>query len=111
MFPDIMAQNVNMCLPMGVMLGYTLYFSGKICSIAEKYGITPYFHPKTTATFRAKIVESWKKMLYDFVDNTQEWLEQYHIRFVSESVNSMVEKKMPTNIRKKLSVRKKQTKS
>ena len=46
-------------------------------------------------------------MLYDFVDNTQEWLEQYHMRSISESVNSMMKRKMPAKIRKKLPGRKK----
>ena len=57
MFPDIMAQTVNLCLQMDVMLGDALYSSRKICSIAKKYGILPYLLPKTNAAFRAKGVE------------------------------------------------------
>ena len=72
MFPDIMAQTVNMCPQIEVMLGDALYSNRKICSITKGFGIEPYFLPKTNATFRAKDVESWKTMLYDFVDNTQE---------------------------------------
>ena len=45
-------------------------------------------------------------MLYGFMDNTQEWLEQYHMRSISESVNSMMKRKMPVKIRKKLPLRK-----
>ena len=54
MFPDIMAQTVNMCPQIEVMLGDALYSNRKICSITEGYGIRPYFLPKTNATFRAK---------------------------------------------------------
>ena len=106
MFPDIMEQTIDMCPQMEMMLGDALYSNRKICSITEGYGITPYFLPKTNATFRAKGVESWKTMLYDFADNTQEWLEQYHMRSISESVNSMMKRKMPVKVRKKLPLRK-----
>ena len=71
------------------MIGDALYANRKICSISEGYGIKPYFLLKTNATFRAKGVQSWKRMLCDFADNTQEWLEKYHVRSISESVNSM----------------------
>ena len=101
MFPDIIAQTVNMCPQIEVMLGDALYSNRKICSITEGYGIRPYFLPKTNATFRVKGVESWKTMLYDFVDNTQEWLVKYHMRSISESVNSMMKRKMPVKVRKK----------
>ena len=106
MFPDIMTQTVNMCPQIEIMLGDALYSNRKICSITEDYGIKPYFLPKTNATFRAKGVESWKAMLYGFVDNTQEWLQEYHMRSISESVNSMMKRNMPVKVRKKLPLRK-----
>ena len=107
MFPDIMTQTVEMCPQIEVMLGDALYSNRKICSIVDKYGIKPYFLPKTNATFRAKGVASWKAMLYGFVEDTQSWMEQYHMRSISESVNSMMKRKMPSKIRKKLPQRKK----
>ena len=107
MFPDIMAQTASLCPQMEMMPGDALYSNRKICSIVDGYGITPYFLPKTNATFRAKGVESWKMMLYNFMDNPQEWLEKYHMRSLSESVNSMMKRKMPAKIRKKLPQRKK----
>ncbi len=107
MFPEIIERTVKMCPQIEVMLGDALYSNRKICSITEGYGITPYFLPKTNATFRAKGVESWKSMLYSFVDNTQEWLAKYHMRSISESVNSMMKRKMPVKVRKKLPLRKK----
>ena len=107
MFPGIMAQTVDLCPQIETMLGDALYSSRKICSTVDGYGITPYFLPKTNATFRAKGVPSWKTMLYGFIDNTQYWMEQYHMRSISESVNSMMKRKMPVKIRKKLSQRKK----
>ena len=106
MFPDIMAHTVDLCPQIEVMLGDALYSNRKICSIVDAYGIKPYFLPKTNATFRSKGVASWKTMLYSFVDDTQSWLEQYHMRSISESVNSMMKRKMPVKIRKKLPQRK-----
>ena len=78
-----------------------------MCSITQGYGIDQYFFPKTNANFRVKGVESWKAMLYDFTDDTQSWLEHYHMRSISECVNSMMKRKMPVKIRKKLPQRKK----
>ena len=107
MFPDIMTQTIDMCPQIEMMPGDALYSNRKICSITEGYGITPYFLPKTNAMFRAKGVESWKTMLYGFMDNTQEWHEQYHMRSISESVNSMMKRKVPVKVRKKPPLRKK----
>ena len=107
MFPGIMSQTYGLCPGIEEMLGDALYSNRKMCSITQSYGIDQYFLPKTNATFRAKGVASWKAMLYDFTDNTQEWLEHYHMRSISECVNSMMKRKMPAKIRKKLPQRKK----
>ncbi|MEM0136161.1 MAG: hypothetical protein QXU18_13215, partial [Thermoplasmatales archaeon] len=92
---------------MNEMLGDALYSNRKMCSITSMYGIDQYFLPKTNASFRSKGAESWKNMLYAFMDDTQSWLEHYHMRSISECVNSMIKRKMPINIRKKLPLRKK----
>jgi transposase len=105
-FHAITEDTVSMCPCIGIMLGDALYSKRKICSITESYGIMPYFMPKTNATFRSGGVQSWKMMLYDFIDDMQEWLENYHMRSISECVNSMIKKKMPLKIRKKLPQRK-----
>ena len=102
-FPNIMAQTVDLCPQMDEMLGDALYSNRKMCSITQSYGIDQYFLPRTNASFRSKGVESWKNMLYNFMDDTQLWLEHYHMRSISECVNSMMKRKMPVKIRKKLS--------
>jgi transposase len=107
MFPGIMAQTVDLCPQIEVMLGDALYSGRKICSTVDGYSITPYFLPKTNATFRTRRVQSWKTMLYRLVDDTQYWMEQYLMRSISESVNSMMKRKMPVKIRKKQPQRKK----
>lgn len=105
-FPAVMAQTAEMCPRMEVMLGDALYSSRNACSTVDSYGVRPYFLPKSNVKFSAKGVESWKMMLYGFMDNTQEWLETYHMRSISESVNSMIKRKMPFKIRKRLPNRK-----
>ncbi|MHB1470174.1 MAG: transposase [Thermoplasmataceae archaeon] len=111
LFPGIMTQTFNLCPQIEVMLGDALYSNMRIYSIADKYGIKPYFFPKTNAVLRAKDVASWKAMLYDFVEDQQSWMWQYHTRSISESVNSMMKRKMPARIRKKLPQRKTTEKS
>ncbi len=105
-FPTVMAQTAEMCPSREVMLGDALYSSRNACSTLDSYGVRPYFLPKSNVTFRAKGVESWKMMLYGFMDNTQQWLENYHMRSISESVNSMLKRKMSFKIRKRLLHRK-----
>ena len=105
-FPSIMSQTMDLAPGIEEMLGDALYSNRKMCSITQGYGIDQYFLPKTNASFRAKGVESWKAMLYDFTDDTQLWLEHYHMRSISECVNSMMKRKMPVKIRKKLPLRK-----
>ena len=105
-FPTIMAQTAELCPSIETMLGDALYISRDACSLVDSYGVKPYFFPKRNVTFDAKGVPSWKMMLYDFVNNTQEWLRTYHMRSISESVNSMIKRKMPSKIRKRLPHRK-----
>lgn len=79
------------------MLGDALYSSRKICAPTESYGITTYFLPSANATFREKAVESWKVILDKIVENSQAWLEEYHMRSISKSVDLILKRKMPMN--------------
>ncbi|BBE42758.1 hypothetical protein [Conexivisphaera calida] len=45
-------------------------------------------------------------MIYEFVYDTQRWLEQYHMRSIIETVNSTMKRTMPSPVRKRLVVRK-----
>ncbi len=72
----------------------------------EEHDITPYLLPKSNVTFRPKGVQLWKDMLYELITDPQKWLEGYHDRSISETGNSMLKRREPTKIRKKLSERK-----
>ena len=101
-FPHIMSQTIEMCPQMNEMLGDALYANRNVCSITQSNGIDQYFLSKTNASLRANGVESLKSMLYYFMDDTQSWLEHHHIRSISECVDSTMNRKMPTKIRKKV---------
>jgi hypothetical protein len=45
-------------------------------------------------------------MLYAFMNDTQEWLETYHMRSISETANSIIKWKMPFKTKKRLPRRK-----
>lgn len=46
-------------------------------------------------------------MLFSLSNDTQNWLEEYHTRSISETVNSMVKCRFGNTLRKKLDPRKK----
>ncbi len=105
-FPSVIAQTHINCPSMSTMVGDSLYANRVACSIVAGYGAKPYFLPKVNATFRSHGVPSWKDMTYEFVEDPQEWLRAYHMRSISETVNSMDKARFPARIRKRLPWRK-----
>ena len=77
------------------------YASRQACETVAAHGARPYFLPKTTSTLRSHGVPAWKEMMYEFVDDPQEYLGVYHMRSISETVNSMDKTRFPARIRKK----------
>lgn len=57
-------------------------------------------------TFRSKGFVGWNDMLYSLWEDPQEWLEHYHMRSISETVNSMVKCRFGVPLRKRLDARK-----
>lgn len=105
LFPGVMAQTLSNCLEMETMLGDPLYSSRKACAIVSGCGAKPYFLPKSNSTFRSHGVPSWLDMTHEFVADPQAWLRVYHMRSISETVNSMEKRRFPANLRKKLVLR------
>ena len=106
-FPSLMDTTALNCPSMDTMLGDGLYAARTICAVTEKHGVTPYFLPKSNSTFRSHGVPSWLHMTHAFVLDPQQWLSIYHMRSNVETVMSMLRRKLPTKIRKKLPERKK----
>ncbi|MGI0080080.1 MAG: hypothetical protein ACRECH_10695 [Nitrososphaerales archaeon] len=105
LFPSVMAQTHSNCPQMDTMLGDPLYASRKACAIVSGYGAKPYFLPKSNSTFRSHGVPSWSNMTHEFVADPQAWLQVYHMRSISETINSMEKRRFPANLRKKLTLR------
>lgn len=106
LFPGVMAQAYSNCPKMETILGDSLYASRKACSIVSRYGTKPYFMPKSNSTFRSHGVVSWLEMTHALVEDPQSYLQTYHMRSISETVNSMEKRRFPSKLRKKLTMRK-----
>ena len=105
-FEEVMEQTVRNCPNFDTLSADGLYANRIVCAFLEEHNITPYLLPKSNVTFRPKGVPLWKHMLYALITNPQKWLEGYHDRSISETGNSMLKRREPTKIRKKLSERK-----
>ena len=106
LFPGVMAQTHSNCPQMDTMLGDSLYASRNACAVVASYGVKAYFLPKSNSTFKSHGVPAWSNMTHEFVADPQAWLAVYHMRSISETVNSMEKRRFPANLRKKLTLRK-----
>jgi len=82
--------------------GDGIYGCCRIKDLVSKNGITPYFLPRSNVTFRSKGFAGWSDILYSILEDMQKWLKQYHMRSISETVNSMVKARFGSPLRKKL---------
>jgi len=71
-----------------MMTGDWAFLSRENTSAIAFAGAIPLLYPRKNVTLRAKGHPAWKHMLYQFLEDTQTWLRQYHQRSISESVNS-----------------------
>ena len=106
MFQGVLSQTRINCPGMGTVLGDALYSTRNACSLVAGYGARPYFFPKVNSTYMSHGVPSWKEMMYSFVEDPQEWLETYHMRSISETVNSVDKRRFPWKLKKRLAWRK-----
>jgi transposase len=105
-FREVVEKTLLNCPMFDTLYGDGIYANRIVCGLLEQTNIAPYFLPKSNVTFRSKGVPLWKNMLYSLAENPQRWLESYHNRSISETGNSMLKRREPTKIRKKLSPRK-----
>jgi transposase len=106
MFPSVLSQTYRNCPGMKTALGDALYSTRSACALVAQYGVKPYFFPKQDSTFRSHGVPAWKEMTYGLVQDPQGWLQTYHMRSISESVNSVDKRRFPWKLKKKLAWRK-----
>ena len=83
-----------------------IYANRPACEILQELGITPRALPKRNSTLKRKGVFSWTQMLMALLRDPQGWLRQYYLREASETVNSMLKRRNPGPLRKRLDDRK-----
>lgn len=106
MFPDAYFQTLQSYPNLENVLGDGIYASRWITDIVSETHLTPYFLPKSNVTFKSKGFSGWYDMLFSLWKDPQKWLEQYHMRSISETVNSMIKCRFGATLRKKLDPRK-----
>lgn len=106
MFPSVLSQTHINCPRLSTVLGDGLYTTRPACSMVAQQGARPFFFPHTNSIFMSHGVPSWIEMVYSFVEDPQKWLETYHMRSMSETVNSVDKRRFPWKLRKRLAWRK-----
>ena len=71
-------------------------------------GGIPRIYPKEGMTLKMRGSAAWTEMLYTLIKDPQKWLEEYHCRSISETVNSTFKRDFPVPLQKKINVRRKQ---
>jgi transposase len=106
MFPEAYYQTLQSYPNLENALGDGIYGIRWITEIVSKSNVTPYFLPRSNVTFQSKGFAGWYDMLFSLWNDPQQWLEQYHMRSISETVNSMIRCRFGAHLRKKLDPRK-----
>ena len=101
-FPNVIQQTHKNLPNLSSVVGDTLYACRSICKQVFEYGAALYSLPKSNCTFKSYKVQDWKRMTYELVLDPQGFLNIYHNRSISETVNSMIKRREPTPIRKRI---------
>ncbi len=106
MFPEVYYQTLQSYPNLEHALGDGIYACRWVTGIVSESNVTPYFLPRSNVTFKSKGFAGWHDMLLSLWNDPQRWLEEYHMRSISETVNSMVKCRFGGPLRKKLDARK-----
>lgn len=92
---------------LNLVSGDSAYLSRDNCNAIAKYGGTPRIYPKSNTVVKQRGSKAWTQMLLAFIIDPQKWLEEYHIRSISESGNSVVKRRFPRPVLKRNNTRRK----
>ena len=106
MFPEAFGQTLDCHPNLNGILGDGIYGCRWITDLVSENNATPHFLPRSNVTFKSKGALGWYDMLYSLWEDPQGWLEEYHMRSISETVNSMVKCRFGAPLRKRLESRK-----
>lgn len=105
-FPAAMKQTAKNAPSLEIVLGDRLYANRPVCKLVGSYGTTLFSLPKLNSTIHSKGVPEWSKMVHKLILDPQGFLEIIHNRSISETINSMMKRREPAPIRKRLDQRK-----
>jgi len=106
MFPEAFGQTLDCHPNLNGVLGDGIYGCRWITDLVSGNHATPHFLPRSNVTFKSKGALGWYDMLYSLWKDPHGWLEEYHMRSISETVNSMVKCRFGAPLRKRLESRK-----
>jgi len=101
-FPEVFCQARENMPKLAIIVGDGLYANRSVCAQVADHSMTLYSLPKSNATLKSHGVQDWKRMAYELILDPVGFLSIYHNRSISETVNSMMKRREPTRIRKRL---------
>ena len=87
--------------------GDAAYLSRNNCNTIVSYGGIPRIYPKSNTVLNQRSSKAWTQMLLAFIADPQKWLEEYHMRSISESGNSVIKRRFPRSLLKRDGTRRK----
>jgi len=92
---------------LNLLQGDAAYLSRDNCDAIVSYGGIPRIYPKSNTVLNQKGSKAWTQMLLAFIVDPQKWLEEYHMRSISESGHSVIKRRFPRNLLKRDDTRRK----
>jgi transposase len=83
------------------------FLSRDNCDSIEEVGAIPRIYPKKGTTLKRRGSWAWTEMLLSFINDPQEWLHDYHLRSISETVFSTYKRDFLTPLRRRILRRRK----
>ena len=83
------------------------FLSRDNCDLIEGVGAVPRISIKRGTTLKRKGSWAWAEMLLDFMEDPQQWLREYHLRSISETVFSTYKRDFHAPLRRRIQQRRK----
>jgi transposase len=93
---------------LGYVCGDTAYISRDNCQLIAGLGGVPRLYPKKNTSLNSLGCKAYQDMLLSFIHDPQEWLEEYHRRYVCESTFSSLKRRCLEPLRREIRSRRRQ---
>jgi len=91
----LLRETAGMFSRIDLVTGDAAYYTLDNCDAIAACGAKPRIYPRIDASINADGSWDKKRMLMDMVTDAQLWLEEFHNRSISESVNSVLKCRFP----------------